>query len=48
MQFEAIAEYPASIVLDFSWEHIFKEQEMHMIELFQVAGYSAVKPQVLN
>ena len=38
----ATAEYPATIVLHSTCAHIFKELEMCMNELTQVAGYSAV------
>jgi len=41
--FGATAEYPATIVLDSTCAHIFKEQEMRMNELGHVAGYSTVK-----
>ena len=37
-------EYPATIVLDSTCTHIFKEREMCMNKLNQVAGYSAAKP----
>ena len=37
----ATAEYPVTIV-DSTCAHIFKEREVRMKELTQVAGYSAV------
>ena len=44
--FRATAEYPATIVFDSTHAQIFKEREMRMNELTQVAGYSAVKPYI--
>ena len=41
----ATAEYPATIVLDFTFAHILKEREIRVNKLTQVAGillYSAV------
>ena len=38
----ATAAYPATIVLDYTYAHIFKERETYRNKLSQEAGYSAV------